>query len=155
MRATLRPTEPMTPFRPRAWAKPIISVAASGLGAAVAGPLAGALGGWIGDALGGSTSKLLENFSEKFGEKAEEKLLDVGGDSLADATHIRPTLGRDRRRSPAQTSLTPDSRVGICSVCSSSNFDEQRRTMRFALFLLHEGSSGMRLALEIPILLIR
>jgi hypothetical protein len=26
----------------------------------------------------------------------------------------------------------------------------KRRTMRFALFLLHEGSSGMRLALEIP-----
>ncbi len=74
----------MTALRPSAWAKPIISVAAAGLGAAVAGPLGGALGGWIGDALGGSTSKLLENFSEKFGEKAAEKLLDVGGDSLAD-----------------------------------------------------------------------
>ena len=74
----------MTPFRPHAWAKPIISVAAAGLGAAVAGPLGGALGGWIGDALGGSTSKLLESLSEKFGEKAAEKLVDVGGDSLAD-----------------------------------------------------------------------
>jgi hypothetical protein len=78
----------MTAFRPRAWAKPIISVAAAGLGAAVGGPLGGALGGWIGDALGGSTSKLIEHFSEKFGEKAGEKLLDVGGDSLAEK--LRP-----------------------------------------------------------------
>ena len=84
MRATLSCTGPMTAFRPRTWAKPIISVAAAGLGAAVAGPLGGALGGWIGDAIGGSTCKLLENFSKKFGEKAAENLLDVGGDFLAE-----------------------------------------------------------------------
>jgi hypothetical protein len=105
----------MTAFRSRAWAKPIISVAAAGLGAAVAGPLGGALGGWIGDALGGSTSKLLENLSEKFGEKAAEKLLDVGGDSLADklkpaSPHLERAYREALRQSLRTIGAQPDLR---------------------------------------------
>jgi tetratricopeptide (TPR) repeat protein len=85
-----------------AWTKPVIQIAAAGLGAAVAGPLGGAIGGWLGDALGHSATELVRKAGEKFGEKAGEKLLDTGADALLDQLADSPanleSLYRDSLR---------------------------------------------------------
>jgi hypothetical protein len=88
--------------KPSAWTKPVIQIAAPGLGAAVAGPLGGAIGGWLGDALGHSATELVRKAGEKFGEKAGEKLLDTDADALLDQLADSPanleSLYRDSLR---------------------------------------------------------
>jgi len=88
--------------KPSSWTKPVIQIAAAGLGAAVAGPLGGAIGGWLGDALGHSASELVKKAAEKFREKAGEKLLDTGADALLDQLADSPanleSLYRDSLR---------------------------------------------------------
>jgi hypothetical protein len=84
------------------WTKPVIQVAAAGLGAAVAGPLGGAIGGWLGDAFGHPARELVRKAGEKFGEKAGEKLLESGTDALLDQLADSPanleSLYRDSLR---------------------------------------------------------
>jgi WD40 repeat protein len=88
--------------KPSSWTKPVIQIAAAGLGAAVAGPLGGAIGGWLGDALGSSAKELVSELGRKFGEKAGEKLLDTGADFLLDQLADSPanldSLYRDSLR---------------------------------------------------------
>jgi tetratricopeptide (TPR) repeat protein len=88
--------------KPSPWAKPVIQIAAAGLGAAIAGPLGGAIGGWLGDALGNSATELVKKATEQFGEKAGEKLLDTGTDLLLDQLKDTPanleSLYRDSLR---------------------------------------------------------
>ena len=70
--------------KPSSLSKPVIQIAAAGLGAAVAGPLGGAIGGWLVDALGSTAIELVKEAGKKFGEKAERKLAETSGDLLLD-----------------------------------------------------------------------
>lgn len=63
-------------------AKPAITVAAAGFGAAVGGPLGGALGTWLGSSMGDAAEGLIGSYAEEFGKDAGKKLLETGADSL-------------------------------------------------------------------------
>ena len=70
--------------KPSSLSKPVIQIAAAGLGAAVAGPLGGAIGGWLVDALGSTAIELVKEAGKKFGEKAGESWRRRSGDLLLD-----------------------------------------------------------------------
>ena len=82
----------MTNLRAKPWVDPAIRAAAAGFGAVIAGPIGGAVGGWVVNALGTPGLELIAEYVGKFGEKATEKLLEAGGDSLADKAKAHPLL---------------------------------------------------------------
>lgn len=90
---------------------PAVRIAAAGLGGALGGPLGLALGATLGaafgDALGAAAGELLRSSAEEFGSEAGRKLLELGGDSLADrlkpvASSLDDLCRKALRRSLAQ-----------------------------------------------------
>jgi len=83
----------------------VIRVAAAGAGTALGGPLVGALTGFIGHLLSGPAAEVVQSYAEKFGDKAGEKLLELGGDALAEKIGDCPSNLESLYREALQRSL--------------------------------------------------
>ncbi len=81
----------MRPSRSHSLSTTLIRAAAAGAGTALAGPLVGALAGLVGHLLSGTAVEAVQSHAEKFGDKAGEKLLELGGDKLANQLGKSPS----------------------------------------------------------------
>jgi hypothetical protein len=80
----------MSLSRPRSLLPAVVRAAAAGAGTALAGPFVGALVGFTGHLLSGAGAEAVRSYAERFGDKAGEKLLELGGDALADRLGEKP-----------------------------------------------------------------
>jgi len=95
----------MSQSRAHSLSATVIRVAAAGAGTALGGPLVGALTGLIGHLLSGPAAEVVQNYAEKFGDKAGEKLLELGGDALAEKIGDCPSNLENLYREALQRSL--------------------------------------------------